>query len=666
MAYPTTTEHHKLYPYTSVMASPYSCDPTGVVDIAASIEQIKANQSNVGDIYFPHGTWKLATNLTIPAGIRLVFERGAIISIATGVTLTINGTVSAGPYQIFTCSGTGSVVFGVGTNDRVYCEWWATNTTPGTTNMTSALVAARTAFGGDILLLGTTYLVDANSLKYSAAGQGIVGQGAARTIIKNNSTTGFVISRDLTVSGNLPNCKLQGVTIDMDSKGSVGVMWEGMGQGATDTGGSYIKDVCVKNVPTGTFSYNDGNGASTYEIAGVYVKSVSGHSGAFRNLLEQITVIGISDISHGKYGIYLTGTKNPTGNRANFNTLIRCYAKYFEKGIVNDYGNDNTFFDCEGTDCDYGLYIDGSVANGNVSRAKVYNFYAETCAYAPLYLGSYSEYCEIFSNGSGSGGGAYSFLVTSPTGTFTAGKTITGGTSLQTATVVSHKVLGGQNFLVVWSVSGTFTSGETVTESDTGLTATYRSALVEFAVNLGAYNNSQHSDVYQKKALFNNGFLDNIGGITFRPQTYANGCTYIRHPGGSSGRDLVTQTYDASGAYKDRIGLGTKATSVAFELKPDTYIKRNIGAWVAVAGANTLPGDDVISVSAVGAVSVTSITATAANTGREVTIIFADGNVTLTDGSNLKLAGSITGTADDTIKLICNGTNWYEISRSVN
>lgn len=43
------------------------------------------------------------------------------------------------------------------------------------------------------------------------------------------------------------------------------------------------------------------------------------------------------------------------------------------------------------------------------------------------------------------------------------------------------------------------------------------------------------------------------------------------------------------------------------------------------------------------------------------------GIVTFTDGNNLKLAGNFVTTADDTITLCCaDGTNWYEVCRSVN
>jgi hypothetical protein len=84
---------------------------------------------------------------------------------------------------------------------------------------------------------------------------------------------------------------------------------------------------------------------------------------------------------------------------------------------------------------------------------------------------------------------------------------------------------------------------------------------------------------------------------------------------------------------------------------------------VASAASVTLPrGADLISVS--GTTGITSIVATG-NARRTVTLNFA-GALTVTDGSNLKLAGNFTTTADDTLTLYCDGTNWIEIARSIN
>lgn len=135
-AYPTTTTHSKLYPCTSVQASPYSCDPTGVIDIAVAIEQIKANQSNAGTIYFPHGTYKLATNLTIPSGMTVEREAGSIISISTGITLTIGCSIIGPDSQFFVQSGTAAVVFQSTFKQEINAAWFS--------SLTNAVTSAST------------------------------------------------------------------------------------------------------------------------------------------------------------------------------------------------------------------------------------------------------------------------------------------------------------------------------------------------------------------------------------------------------------------------------------------------------------------------------------------------------------------------------------------
>lgn len=149
-AYPTVTQHHKVYPWTSVMASPYSCDNTGTNDCAAAIEQLKTNQSNAGTIYVPAGTFKIGTNLTIPSGMTLKVAQGGILSIQTGVTLTINGPIEAGDYQIFTLNGTGAVnLSGSPTEAKVvwYNSWSASEGVLLKLSWFSTLSDAITAIG---------------------------------------------------------------------------------------------------------------------------------------------------------------------------------------------------------------------------------------------------------------------------------------------------------------------------------------------------------------------------------------------------------------------------------------------------------------------------------------------------------------------------------------
>jgi len=86
-------------------------------------------------------------------------------------------------------------------------------------------------------------------------------------------------------------------------------------------------------------------------------------------------------------------------------------------------------------------------------------------------------------------------------------------------------------------------------------------------------------------------------------------------------------------------------------------------ATVASASPMTLPfHNDYIEVS--GTADITSITAD--QKGRTVTLNFT-GNAAangIVDGSNLKLAGDLVYAADDTLTLACDGTDWYETTRS--
>ena len=82
---------------------------------------------------------------------------------------------------------------------------------------------------------------------------------------------------------------------------------------------------------------------------------------------------------------------------------------------------------------------------------------------------------------------------------------------------------------------------------------------------------------------------------------------------------------------------------------------------VASAATITLPDTSVVNVT--GTTNITSVTA--GRRGRRVTLVFA-GALTFTDGSNLRLAGNFVTTADDTITLVSDGTNWVETARSVN
>ena len=87
-----------------------------------------------------------------------------------------------------------------------------------------------------------------------------------------------------------------------------------------------------------------------------------------------------------------------------------------------------------------------------------------------------------------------------------------------------------------------------------------------------------------------------------------------------------------------------------------------IGANVASASTISISGK-IFHVT--GTNTITSVSASGISAGTEITIIF-DGILTFTDGSNLKLNGNFVTSADDTITLVYDGTNFYETARSAN
>lgn len=93
----------------------------------------------------PKGTHNLNANLTIPSNITLKPERGAIFAVADTKTLTINGGLEAGLYQVFSCTGTGKAVFAAGSNQTIIPQWWGASPSASAAINTAAIQASFTA-----------------------------------------------------------------------------------------------------------------------------------------------------------------------------------------------------------------------------------------------------------------------------------------------------------------------------------------------------------------------------------------------------------------------------------------------------------------------------------------------------------------------------------------
>jgi hypothetical protein len=109
-----------------------------VDDYAKLYNLLTAIGSTKTNIFFSKGTYKIGTNITFPSNVTLVFEHGAILKPASGVTITgSNAIVNAGHYQIFDLSNNGTIA-GTWNIDDKKAKWFGVkfdNSTDDTTTI---------------------------------------------------------------------------------------------------------------------------------------------------------------------------------------------------------------------------------------------------------------------------------------------------------------------------------------------------------------------------------------------------------------------------------------------------------------------------------------------------------------------------------------------------
>lgn len=98
-------------------------------------------------------------NFTVPANVTVKFERGGKWAINNGITVTFNGQIDAGLWQIFAYTGTGTLNFGAEATEKFYPQWWGA-VADGTTDCSPAIINAIKSLpstGGMVYLVAGTY-----------------------------------------------------------------------------------------------------------------------------------------------------------------------------------------------------------------------------------------------------------------------------------------------------------------------------------------------------------------------------------------------------------------------------------------------------------------------------------------------------------------------------
>lgn len=123
-------------PLEMVNALDYGDGTVSYATLAAAVAAIGAEERR---LYLRRGTWPVSANLTIPANITVVYERGAKVKPDNGITLTHTGEPVAGDWQIFDWAGTGAIDLSNSSVLNCYLQWWGA--VEGTTADVSAALS---------------------------------------------------------------------------------------------------------------------------------------------------------------------------------------------------------------------------------------------------------------------------------------------------------------------------------------------------------------------------------------------------------------------------------------------------------------------------------------------------------------------------------------------
>jgi len=208
---PTFGSHYLLQVSATRPVDPAGGLVIGAATVAASII------TTVGG----YGTRRVTTTQTIPYDQQwndpVHIQPAGLLDVDAGITLTINGVLTAPPQQIFT--GSGVVEFGPGATTELYIEWWggkADNSTDNTAAF-AAVIANMIARPAHLQLLEGTYLtgpIDFTNLTDCS----VFGKGYRSTVILANvgGTNFMTFGTAIAVPFRVWRCRFGGFRIEGD------------------------------------------------------------------------------------------------------------------------------------------------------------------------------------------------------------------------------------------------------------------------------------------------------------------------------------------------------------------------------------------------------------------------------------------------------------------
>jgi len=268
-----------------------------VVYLTASYQTLNAAVTAIGSTptaLIVTDAQTLTANVTIPTTMCLIVVKGGSIVKDSTYTVTINGSLQAGPYTVFSGFSTGDVTFGPGSVDFVRPEWWGA-VADGSTASATAIQCA-----------------------LDAANYGVVQLSPG--IYKIGSTLN--INNRLTLRG-----------VGMGNPATAGMRYGSMLQKSADALAIQIKSGSSGTVLQHFTVYSAVAGDST---AGIRVGETDTTNGAGNCVLENIWVQGMGDvgilINNGNAGIIRGCISNSNGSHG-----IQLYNTQMSSLNVNDW-----------------------------------------------------------------------------------------------------------------------------------------------------------------------------------------------------------------------------------------------------------------------------------------------------------------------------------------
>lgn len=318
----------------------------------------------------------VSANLTIPTTMHIKFGKAGVVTVDTGVTLTINGPMEVGKYQIFSCSGTGVVVFGVGYLVDIYPEWWGIDGTADDVQINQAIQAA--SAGATVWLSGAYSITSAVSLNKT------------KVSLKSRSVYGASLSTASDINGIVINARYVDIS-NIFIHSTYATPTTSSGVLLVDSGSEIVADCRLTNIFVQNFAYGIALYSST--VLGISYNEIVGcWSYQAKTASIAITANGASAwvTENHFWGGWLTASATGCcvyisgggpGTEANQNVFN---AMCFQGGdpnqfAITDYGTNvvsNCRFEVDG----HGMYVYNASAGARSMSRYYSNLYGLTAA----------------------------------------------------------------------------------------------------------------------------------------------------------------------------------------------------------------------------------------------------------------------------------------------